>query len=361
MQLIARLKHLNEVVAPSAYRFAPEWIVLGVNNVCNLHCKMCDVGLGNSNTNFARNLTGSRPLNMPTSLLHRIIDQTAIYFPQTRVGFAFTEPLIYPGLIDAVAHASRNHLSTAVTTNGLHLPRHAEALANAGLKELFISLDGPPEAHNLIRGHRRSFELALEGVEKLVACAPRPEISVFCVITEWNYTRLAEFAALLSDYPLSRIGFMHTNFTSPHVARVHNSQWGNAYPATESNLGEMNLDQIDVDRLSEEIATIRGMNMPFALSFSPELTTTESLDIFYRHPELYMGRRCHDVYRSLMIKSDGSVIPAHGRCYNLTVGNVNETDLRAIWRSPVLSQLRADLKRAGGLMPACSRCCSAFD
>ena len=61
-----------------------------------------------------------------------------------------------------------------------------------------------------------------------------------------------------------------------------------------------------------------------------------------------------------MIKSDGTAIPAHGRCYNLTVGNIYEENLTTIWNSPVLGAFRKDLMKAGGLLPACSRCCSAF-
>ena len=61
-----------------------------------------------------------------------------------------------------------------------------------------------------------------------------------------------------------------------------------------------------------------------------------------------------------MIKSDGSAIPAHGRCYNLTLGNVHNETLKQIWEGGQLKKLRTDLNKAGGLFPACSRCCSAF-
>ncbi len=61
-----------------------------------------------------------------------------------------------------------------------------------------------------------------------------------------------------------------------------------------------------------------------------------------------------------MIKSDGRVNPAHGRCYELTVGNISKESLPEIWNSSELARFRRTLNRAGGLLPACSRCCSAF-
>src|SRR5437867_9665759 len=78
---------------------APECIVLGVNNVCNLHCVMCDVGNGMHESNFARSLIGTQPVNMPLELLKRIIDEAAEFLPMPEIGFAFTEPGIYPHLV----------------------------------------------------------------------------------------------------------------------------------------------------------------------------------------------------------------------------------------------------------------------
>ena len=66
------LKNINKKILPKNYLFSPEWIVLGVNNVCNLHCKMCDVGTNNKETNFAQNLVGTHPLNMPLELIKKL-------------------------------------------------------------------------------------------------------------------------------------------------------------------------------------------------------------------------------------------------------------------------------------------------
>ena len=128
----------NIRLQPGRLVFAPEWIILGVNNLCNLHCKMCDVGVGYESSNFFQNLMGARPLNMPLELINRILDQTARYFPNARVGYAFTEPGIYPHLIQSLAYADSLGLSTAMTTNGLRVRKMAAELADAGLDDLFI-------------------------------------------------------------------------------------------------------------------------------------------------------------------------------------------------------------------------------
>lgn len=360
MNLATRLRYVNLRWAPGKLLLGPEWLVLGVNNACNLHCRMCDVGLGRDDTNFGRNLTGSRPLDMPWDLYERVVSEAAASRPRPRIGFAFTEPLLWKPLVEAVALARARGLGTAVTTNGWRLPELAAPLAAAGLDDLFLSLDGPPDAHDAIRGRDGSFERAFRGLEALLAGSPRPAASVFCVVTPWNASRLAELVGLLAGLPLAGIGFMHANFTTAEMAEAHNALHGGTYPATESNLGPLDPSAFDLPALAEEIARVRALRPPFRVSFSPEIDGLDALRRFYLAPEARWGRLCNDAARSLMVKSDGRVIPAHGRCYDVTVGNLRESRLADVWNSPEMARFRRTLVGAGGLLPACTRCCSAF-
>ncbi len=354
------LKKINKKYFPKKYIFAPEYIILGVNNVCNLHCKMCDVGTKNLESNFSVNLVGTTPLNMPMELIKKIYDQTAKYYPKTKLGYAFTEPLVYPKLEESLLYAKEKNLYTTLTTNALTLKQKAKGLINGNLKELYISLDGPQDIHNEIRGHKKSFQKAVEGIEELLKFNKRPKISIFCVITEWNIGYLKEFLDFFKDYPIEQIGFMHANFTHQKIADKHNEIWGNSYPATASNVDEVNIDNFDLSILLQEITEIKAEKYKFKVSFSPEITAKEKLHEFYLQPEKLIGKLCNDVFSNIMIKSNGSVIPAHGRCYNLELGNIYKNNLKEIWHSSVLKKFRTDLTNNNGLLPACSRCCSSF-
>lgn len=358
--MLGKLGRINDRLFPRRLFHGPEWLVLGVNNICNLHCKMCDVGTKTLDTNFAVNLVGTQPLNMPAELLNQVIDQSAARWPGVKLGYAFTEPLVYPHLTETLSRANEKKLFTSVTTNALTLKKTAADLARAGLNEIYISLDGPEEVHNYIRGHKSSFQRALDGIEALLAEKKRPEISIFCVITEWNTGQLKAFADFFRNYPLKQLGFMHTNFTPDVIAKHHNAQYGDRYPATASNVAETQITKTNLDELWKEIVSIRKTSYPFAVTFSPEIRSREDLDLFYLHPEKLYGKRCADVFRNIMIKSDGTVIPAHGRCYNYTLGNLYESDLPSVWNSEASGRFRSDISRAGGLFPACTRCCSAF-
>ena len=321
---------------------------------------MCDVGVGYNKSNFYENLMGSRPLNMPENLIKKIIDQAARYFPKVKIGYAFTEPLIYPHLISSLRYAQTRNLYTSVTTNALTLRKMASDLVDAGLNDLFVSLDGPPEVHNFIRGHKHSFERAVQGIEALLELKGRPEISVFCVITQWNFDHLCEMVQHLEHFPLRQIGFMHTNFTTEEMANHHNLQYADSYPATPSNMTEIDLEQMNLKLLHAECQLLRSRPGEIPITFSPDLKTYSELETFYHRPNQILGKRCNDVFSNMMIKSNGDVIPAHGRCYNLTIGNLDQENLKQIWNGEIVSTFRKKLLRGGGLLPACARCCSAF-
>lgn len=340
---------------PSRTLHGPSWVILGVNNACNLRCRMCDVGTGEDSV-FLRNMTGAEPGRMPLALAARIVDQVATSWPRAKLAFAFTEPSTWPPLVEAVGLAARRGLFSSVTTNGLLLPGLAEPLAAAGLAELVVSLDGPPEVHDLIRGRAGSHARAMEGLRRVLAAPKRPRVAVYCALSQWNLGRLEEFLAGLPP-GLDRVGFMHTVYVGAEAAAAHNRAWP-AYVATPSNTSQLDLEAYDLDALWAEMGRIGAAARPWPLQWSPTLRSRAELEAYYRGRGRW-GRRCADAWETLLVKADGRVIPAHSRCYELVAGNVQAQDLAEIWHGPVLARFRADLAAAGGLFPGCDRCCSA--
>jgi radical SAM protein with 4Fe4S-binding SPASM domain len=297
---------------------------------------------------------------MPLDLFKKIADQAAYFFPSVKLGYAFTEPLIYSHLKESLLYAKQKNLFVSITTNALGLKKWAPVLEDAGLNEINISLDGPPEIHNYVRGNDHSFIKAIEGIEELQRRKSKIDINVFCVITEWNVGKLDDFLMCMSSYKLKQVGLMHSNFTPMHIAERHNKIFGDSYPATASNITDTKNEWINTLDLWNEIRSIKGKKWNFHVEFFPEITSAEHLKNYYQNPEIFMGKKCMDIFSNIMIKSNGDVIPAHGRCYNLTIGNLYEDNLKDIWNSAVVAQFRKTVSKNGGLLPACSRCCSSF-
>ena len=271
-----------------------------------------------------------------------------------------TEPLAWRPLGDALAYASSLGLYATVTTNGLLLSRRAHELAEGRCSELFVSLDGTTAVHDRIRRHPGSFARAVEGIRSVADLADAPEISVFFTISEFNVGHLKAFLDAMASLPLKQVGLIHNNFVTPTQADGHNALYGGSYPATASNTFESDPSTIDIARLADELAQVRMAAWPFELTIQPDRTTAAELEIYYRQPEEFVGKRCNDAFRILMIDADGEAVPVHGRCYRFPITNIRDAGLEGVWTHPKVQALRATLDAAGGLLPACSRCCGGF-
>lgn len=352
------LRKINERLFPGHLLYPPTHIVLGVNNFCNLRCVMCDVGTGNE-TNFGANLTGSKMRAMPLELFTRILDQICAFCPEAHLGIAYTEPLAWAHLGEALRLAQQRKIYVSVTTNGLLLPQRAKALS-PGCKSLSVSIDGPEPVHDHIRRRPGSYARAVSGIEAAAALSEPPEISVFCTITEHNTGSLRQFLSEMSRLPLKQVGILHNNFVTEDQATRHNIVHHPEFGATPSNVFHSDPANIDLRTLSAELHEIAARQYPFPVSIHPNLAELNDLTTYYRAPDIFVGRRCNDAARMLMIDSDGEAIPVHGRCYRFPIGNIRMESLSSIWHHEKLAGLRRALRRSGGLFPACSRCCSAF-
>jgi len=112
-----------------------------LTNRCNFRCEFCPDG------------KMVRPRGtMPFSALERILDDAAGVVRQVHFHL-MGEPMLYPGLNDAVRAARARGLLPCLTTNGsLLAPRAAETLADSGLGRLTVSLQTPDAESFPMRG-----------------------------------------------------------------------------------------------------------------------------------------------------------------------------------------------------------------
>lgn len=356
MGLRDRIRRVNERLMPGHLTQPPQTVVLGVNNFCNLYCRMCDVGTGNAETNFGANLVGAKTRIMSLDLYGRVLREMRTWCPRSLLAFVYTEPLAWPHMAEALTQAAEAGIRTQVTTNGLLLPRHAEAIARAGCEAVVVSLDGHEAVHDFIRRKQGSYARATEGIATLRAQPNAPPVTVVCTITEWNVGHLAQMARGLAGLDIARLLIIHNQFVSEDIATAHNRAHP-ALEATASNVFESNIAAIDLEALSRDLDEVAGLSLPFPVQIQPDRIALDALREYYDAPEAYVGTGCTDPFRIAMVDADGEVIPAHGRCFRFPVGNIEDQPLSTLWNAAPMAALRRELVQAGGLLPACSRCC----
>ncbi len=339
--------------------FLPQVIYIVINSNCNLHCKMCDVGQQQKDTQFYRNMVSSRQ-EIPLKQLKKFVDEVKHFKPI--IAITSTEPLLYRDLMEFAGYVVENGLEIQITTNGYQLSKFAEDILEAGINVVSVSLDGPPDIHNYIRGRDDSYQKAIEGIVRITELRekhgkPNPEIRINYSISNYNYNVLTEFLDGIKDLVIGSISFSHLNFVTGEMARKHNRIYGSQFPATPSSISSVNLSEIDIDILFDQIHKVKQTCRN--CSFTPELTR-EQLTVFYQSPEILLNghSNCRIPWNVAQIFANGDV-GVSTRCFNITFGNIYEEKFEKIWNGERMKNFRNELLKEG-VFPACSRCCGVF-
>jgi len=343
-------------IYPKVNARPPLTIYWSINSVCNLRCKMCDVGTVDEEGTFYKNLRIDRKFHeIDINIFKAVIDEVAAAKPFIAINS--TEPLLYRHLIEAIEYCTHRRLETAVTTGGYTLPKLAENLAEAGLKRLNVSLDGPPHIHNAIRGRQDSFERSVEGIYKFYNKSKqiglRSQIYINCVITNMNYEYIPEFTDIVTELPITSLNFTYFWFINESIAEEQNRLYGNIYPVSKSCYNEFtDLDSIDTEKLFIQMSSLEKRKKVKFLPFFSK----EELFTYFQQSECFMKKdaKCLASWFFAQILADGRVVP-YTRCHNLAFGNVNEQSFYNIWNGEDMKNWRAFIKKHKK-MPMCKRC-----
>jgi MoaA/NifB/PqqE/SkfB family radical SAM enzyme len=337
----------------------PSTIYIVINNKCNLRCKMCDAGQQNHQSQFYRLMRPKgRLLDLPT--LKGLADHVAPFKPH--IAIVGSEPLLFRDLFTFVEHVKSLGMEVQVTTNGLLLPAMAEKVVDSGVDYLWVSIDGPREVHNEIRGHKRSFQYAVNGIQLVHAFARQKErnlsIYVHCALSNHNYRHLVDFVEAIRTLPLESIQISHMNYVTLEMAQRHNRIHGHFCRATASSVSAADPRQVDADLLWDQMNVVKYYQYPFPVRFDPDLDRDGVRD-FYHHPEKVLWTETCDIaWKAAHVAPNGDCIIAT-RCFEKSMGNIFEHDLLEIWNGQRYRDFRGWIRDVR-LAPACTRCCSVL-
>src|SRR5262249_39165844 len=229
------------------------------------------------------------------------------------------EPLIYRGLETVLDHAKAVGLQTTVTTNGFFIGQGQLSRLRGLVDVLAISLDGPPELHNELRGSPQAFERLRGNVENL-RNAGIP-FGFIHTLTSRNWEHLlwtAEFAAeneagLLQIQPLELNGRAKTQMTTETLpddvlAKVYILAF--ALASKYSDTMKVQIDLFYREHLIEDPSMVYADELSQQLD---QIVPTQLLGL-------------------LVLEPDGNVVPvAYGFSRDYAVCNIRETSLYEAW------------------------------
>ncbi|MBQ8813069.1 MAG: radical SAM protein [Lachnospiraceae bacterium] len=167
-----------------------EQIHLQITRNCNLRCYFC--GQWGKKGFFSDASGEEMTLENWENVIFDIIEYRSKTGISPFIMLWGGEPLVSPHF-PAIAELLHEHkFKVGMVTNGVLLDRHSR-LVNEAVQRIFVSLDGPPELHNAIRGQG-----VFEKVASNMALLTKPEITVMSVVTEELIDQLPEFLEQLN-------------------------------------------------------------------------------------------------------------------------------------------------------------------
>lgn len=204
--------------------FIPAVVDLSVTDYCNADCGFCG---------FAKSKMKGKPRRFADAdgwaRALPILKRRGIGF----VNFQGGEPLLHPRMIEMVGATRGAGMKPSLITNGWNLPDKADALADAGLQNLLVSID----SHDLDRHEaNRGLSGLSERIGRGIAAVKARGVPVMASVT---VSKLVDFEALPDT--LSALGFDAVTFSYP---RQDPFQSSSLVFDTESDLVDFTEDEL---------------------------------------------------------------------------------------------------------------------
>jgi len=338
---------------------APRPITVSINltHLCNLRCKMCGQW---------RRKDVYRKEALPLEKLKELIDEISVSRPKIYIWGG--EPLLYPDFSGLIRHLKDKKQYTIVNTNGVLLKRHAAEMVELMVDGLDISIDGPPEIHDEIRGVPGTFEKVIEGLRLLRECRLRsgqmkPMVKAITTISEINQDKLEETLELIEeiglfDAVIFNLGWFTTEKIGRATDRIFQEYLGCESSSWQDFVGA--LGKIDPGKVKSFMAIAssrrRGKSLP--VFFIPSLPPGE-VEEYYSRPASFLGRKtCYSPWRALEIRPNGDATFCPD-FPDYIIGNILEEPFEKIWNGEKAQKFRRLLIEKG-LFPLCSRCCGLY-
>ena len=337
-----------------------------LNTQCGLSCKMCDIGIKNKDASLYKYLKGEEGEIGNQQLDRNLFLERCKESDENlkTIHFVGTEPTLYKDLPFLIKDIKVLDKQVLVTTNGINLKNMLVPMLVAGVDKILISLDGPSELHDEIRGkkglfkdimnvlqsHREEIEIAKEHGLHIVAC---------CAISPMNYLSLEEMVDELGSYGIMDIWCTHMNYVDGEVARVHNLYHPNYYMGQSCIHEEMDSKKVNPWLMYQSIKRAKKKAEILKINFveAPNVSKVEDYINLYHRPDVIVGQSvCKAPFRTMQINAGGGAC-VMSRCYQMEMGNIKDNSLMELFYSSDIVNLRREIISNEQWNP-CKRCCA---
>jgi len=280
---------------------------------CNLHCMHCyQNGTTPEEIRLEEIISGFGEI---FDTIKEWADLYEITFSPS-VNLTGGEPFLFRDLFVILEYLAGHSVETYLLTNGILVNREkAVMLSECGVNGMQISIEGPQDIHDAIRGEG-SFSKSLKGAEHLLKAGL--EVTFNTTLSELNAGRFEEIIEISRSVGVQRLGFSRLVPSGQGLGMLHHM-----LPARKIRDLYQRLQRINLDGL----VIVTGD--PVAAQCLIQPTGNDDIPL----------GGCAAGVSGITVLPDGSLLPC--RRLPIRLGNIREDSFREIWAtSPVLINLR---------------------
>ena len=330
----------------------PPLVVWEITGKCNLRCRMCP-WYGESGVPF--NTTNELTLKQIEDAIKNI--RMAYGFRLPFIGLIGGEPTLRKDFVDIIKLLKSNGFRYALTTNfSFYNKKLIEGILRYPPSDLRISLDGPREMHDKIRGVKGTFDRVERMINELRASpnGNKMPIRINCTVSPANIDYISNLADFVKSIN-AHFNIQHLIFLDEKHIRAHDAFFKNVFGIkVPSGASELRLSEKDVSNLISQINLVKKKfaDRKEMLSFTPNLKIKEIMPYYLDLDNYVHSERCIYVWAAVRIDSRGYVRP----CFEYIFGNIKDEKFSEVWNGKRAAFFRKELKKRK-LFPGCARCC----
>ncbi len=347
----------------------PACICIKLTNACNLRCVMC----GQPREGHQPGEAKFAPIEffrhkVTVEDYKRTIDEVASFRPNIYLWGG--EPFMYKEILDLVRHIKSRKLTCQINTNGLYLRKNAVEIVDSGLDDLIVSIDGPPEVHDQVRGLPGTFALVEKGIqaiheEKKKRRVRKPVIRIRGTISPENFPYIHGLVGIAKRLGADSLNFNWTWFTTKQTGTAHQRMMKKLFDTDAVSWIPYEMDVImdpekrtKFDGIRQELLKLQNDGADIPISMSPHIKPEQVESYYTNITNTFGSDKCFSVWIKSYVLPNGDVTPCPDFPDYIT-GNILQEKFMDIWNGERYRQWRIELKKRK-LFPICYRCCDLF-
>lgn len=333
----------------------PQSISLTITNACNLRCQMCGQW---SQEGYMHDRKKDLKQELTLTDWKRLTDEIAAHGVSSvllRGGEAF----LFPDIIDLLEYINAKGIFISIDTNGTLLKKHAADIVRIGNIHLAISVDGPEEIHDQVRGVAGCFDRIRENVALLneleKSSGRQLSKSITFTISPYSYRGLGVLPDVARSLSINTVCIVPYYYFSEEVGKRYEHEMRETFgcPAFSWRGFHHEDSGVDPDEFQEQLEQfLATLGNVYSFPYMP--LSEDEYRTWFSDPTSPVGpTHCTNVEKLIDIQPHGEA----NFCVDFpdyAIGNVRETTIEEIWNSERAARFREYRRKKP--LAVCYRC-----